>query len=79
MGLSPSSLPPELRATLYRRFAAGAIRRSAAALTDELRAGHLSMAAGWRSLAIDIEETLGRFDRTFDKGAEDEWALQRGA
>ena len=30
--------------------------------TEVLRAGHLSMAAGWHSLAIEVELSMGRFD-----------------
>ena len=65
MGQSLSSLPLEHRARLYRQFAAEAIRRSEQSGRQELRAGHLSMAAGWHALALDVEESLGLTDGAF--------------
>jgi hypothetical protein len=62
VGQSLSSLPAEKRAKLYREFAADAIRRSQAATDEILRADHLSMAAGWRALAVEVEHTADRFD-----------------
>jgi hypothetical protein len=55
-------LPAEKRAKLYRDFAADAIRRSQGATDEEMRADHLSMAAGWRALALEVEHSAGRFD-----------------
>jgi hypothetical protein len=65
LGQSLSSLPPEDRARLYRQFAAEAIRRSEQSARQELRAGHLSMAAGWHALALELEDSLGRINESF--------------
>jgi hypothetical protein len=64
LGQSLSSLPLEHRARLYRQFAADAIRRSEQSARQELRAGHLSMAAGWHALALEVEDSLGRFNES---------------
>jgi hypothetical protein len=65
LGQSLSSLPLEDRARLYRQFAADAIRRSEQSARQELRAGHLSMAAGWHALALEVEDSLGLFNDSF--------------
>jgi hypothetical protein len=62
VGQSLSSLPAAKRAKLYREFAADAIQRSQAATDETLRADHLSMAAGWRALAVEVEHAADRFD-----------------
>jgi len=44
---------------------AAAQQFSPAASAQELRAGHLSMAAGWHALALEVEESLGLFNESF--------------
>jgi hypothetical protein len=58
---SLSSVAPELRAHLYQEFAADAMRRAQGSDTEENRLAHMSMAAGWHSLAVDLEHSLGLF------------------
>src|SRR4051812_11350356 len=80
VGQSLSALPDEQRAQLYRQFSANAIQRAQAAATEVLRAGHLSMAAGWHSLAIEVELSMGRFDKVAEEfDSFPGYALRRGS
>src|SRR3954453_22204293 len=79
VGQSLSALPDEQRAQLYRQFSANAIQRAQAAPSEVMRAGHLSMAAGWHSLAIEVELSMGRFDKVAEEfDSFPGYALRRG-
>jgi hypothetical protein len=54
------TLPLEQRAQRYREFAQEALRRASRTGDPDMRAGFLSMAAGWHALAEEIERTLVR-------------------
>jgi len=54
------TLPLEQRAQRYREFAQEALRRAANTHDSDMRAGFLSMAAGWHALAEEIERTASR-------------------
>ena len=50
-------LPAGERARRYREFAAAAFGQAGTAETEELRAEYLSMAAGWHSMAFELEHS----------------------
>ncbi len=54
------TLPLEQRARRYREFAQEALRRASNTRDSDMRAGFLSMAAGWHALAEEIERTASR-------------------
>ena len=58
MGQLLASLPPDERAERYREFAAQAIMRAQDAASADERAEHLTMAAGWHTLAVEVERLL---------------------
>ncbi len=41
----------------YRQLAADSIHKAQDATTEEMQAGHLSMAAGWHALALELEQS----------------------
>lgn len=49
------SLPMAERARHYRQLAHEALKNAAGAAEGDLRTGYLTMAAGWHSLATEIE------------------------
>jgi hypothetical protein len=53
-----ASLPPDQRAERYREFAAQAIIRAQHAANTDERAEHLTMAAGWHTLAVEAERLI---------------------
>ena len=60
MGRLIETLPLEQRAQRYREFAQEAVRRASNTHDSDMRAGFLSMAAGWHALAEEIERTASR-------------------
>jgi hypothetical protein len=60
MGRLLETLPLDQRALRYREFAQEALRRAAITQDPDMRAGFLSMAAGWHALAEEIERTAAR-------------------
>ena len=60
MGQSLDALPLEQRLRRYRKFAEEEFRLATTERDPDIRAGHLSMAAGWHVLAEDIEKARGR-------------------
>jgi hypothetical protein len=50
-------LPTGERAKRYREFAAAAFDHAGTAETEQLRAEYLSMAAGWHSMAFELEHS----------------------
>jgi hypothetical protein len=54
------TLPLEQRAQRYREFAQEALRRASNTHDSDMRRGFLSMAAGWYTLAEEIERTAAR-------------------
>jgi len=54
------ALPLGQRAQCYREFAEQALRRASSARDPDMRAGFLSMAAGWHALAEEIKRTTAR-------------------
>jgi hypothetical protein len=54
------TLPLEQRAQRYREFAQEALRRASNTHDSDMRAGFLSMAAGWHALVEEIERTASR-------------------
>lgn len=59
-GRLPETLPLDQRAQRYREFAEQALRRASDTHDPEMRAGFLSMAAGWHALAEEIVRTMAR-------------------
>lgn len=62
LGRLLEDLPLEQRLKRYREFADEALRRAMHAHDVEARAGFVSMAAGWRCLAGEIERVMGRLE-----------------
>jgi hypothetical protein len=54
-----ASLPPAERAERYREFANDAMQKAQTAVNSEHRIEYLTMAAGWHSLASEIERLMG--------------------
>lgn len=63
------TLPLEQRAQRYREFAQEALRRASNTGDADMRAGFLSMAAGWHALAEEIERTMIRTAPREDEAA----------
>jgi hypothetical protein len=70
LGQSLEALSLEERAKHYREFANEAFRRAAVSGTNELRAGYLSMAAGWHTLAIEMERVMHHVEHGKDDAGE---------
>jgi hypothetical protein len=70
LGQSLAALSLEERAQHYRAFANEAFRKAAISEGKELRAGYLSMAAGWHTLALEIERTTQQLERLEDDSME---------
>lgn len=56
------SLPLEERIAHYRQYAQEAMEKAASIADQDLRTGFLNMAAGWHTLADEIEQTLEKLD-----------------
>jgi hypothetical protein len=56
LGQSIESLRPAERAKRYRQFADDASRRAAKTKDSDLHAGLLSLASGWHSMAVEMEQ-----------------------
>jgi hypothetical protein len=54
------SLPLAQRLLRYRQLSQEALQKATKMENDELRAGYLSMAAGWHMLATEIEKLRDR-------------------
>ncbi|HEV7602574.1 MAG TPA: hypothetical protein VGO49_20250, partial [Bradyrhizobium sp.] len=58
MGQSPEFMSLEQRAGHYRALANDAFHRAANSESGEARAGYLSMASGWHTLATEMERAI---------------------
>jgi len=77
LGRLLEELPLEQRLRRYREFADEALRGAAHSPDAEIRAGFLSMAAGWRSLAGEIERAMDRIESLDQAGLLEEASLRR--
>ena len=60
LGQLLESLPLAQRLLRYRQFSQEALRKATDIKDEEMRAGYLSMAAGWHMLATEIERLRER-------------------
>lgn len=60
LGQLLESLPLAQRLLRYRQFSQEALRKATDTADEDLRAGYLSMAAGWHMLATEIERLRER-------------------
>lgn len=58
LGQTLESLPLQERAKRYRQFADEAFRQAGQSANPDLRAGLLSMAAGWHALATELDSVI---------------------
>lgn len=59
MGRLLAALPLEQRAERYRQFAAAAVTKAQESTDPDRKTEYLTMAAGWHSLAVEAEHSLG--------------------
>jgi hypothetical protein len=66
LGQLLESLPLAQRLLRYRQLSQEALQKATNIEDEEMRAGYLSMAAGWHMLAVEIEKLRDRQPATAD-------------